>query len=47
MNIIFHYDAGSWLEGRELVGGEAAAYLCQGETCSLPATSPDELTSRV
>ena len=39
--------AASWLHGRETVNGEATAYLCQGETCSLPATTPDELASRL
>jgi len=29
--------------GKTLVGGASAAYLCRGETCSLPITSPQAL----
>ena len=35
----------AWIEGRDLTGGEPAAYLCRGTTCSLPATDPDALQS--
>jgi uncharacterized protein YyaL (SSP411 family) len=35
--------AASWLEGRDLVDGRAAAYVCRGVTCSLPATEPDAI----
>jgi hypothetical protein len=34
-----------WLEGRSLVRGEPAAYVCRGTTCSLPVTDPDALQS--
>ncbi|MFP6578393.1 MAG: thioredoxin domain-containing protein [Myxococcota bacterium] len=38
--------AASFLEGRDLKGGRAAAYLCRGNECSLAATTPDELEAR-
>lgn len=41
-----HVPAGvdpGWLEGRGLVGGNEAAYLCRGTTCSLPVTDPAAL----
>jgi uncharacterized protein len=31
------------LEGRTLVGGKPAAYVCRGFVCELPVTTPDEL----
>jgi uncharacterized protein YyaL (SSP411 family) len=34
-----------WIRGRELVDGQPAAYVCHGVECSLPALSPDELTT--
>jgi hypothetical protein len=34
-----------WIRGRELVDGRPAAYVCRGVECSLPALSPDELTT--
>jgi uncharacterized protein YyaL (SSP411 family) len=34
-----------WLAGRELRDGRATAYVCRGVTCSLPATTPDELAA--
>jgi uncharacterized protein YyaL (SSP411 family) len=35
----------SWLDGRGLVEGRTAAYLCRGTTCSLPVTDPDALAA--
>jgi uncharacterized protein YyaL (SSP411 family) len=35
------------LEGRTLVDGQAAAYVCQGFVCQRPVTSPDELLALV
>jgi uncharacterized protein YyaL (SSP411 family) len=35
----------AWLEGRGLVNGQAAAYICRGVTCSLPVTDPEALQS--
>jgi hypothetical protein len=35
----------NWISGRELVDGQPAAYVCRGVECSLPALSPDELTT--
>jgi uncharacterized protein YyaL (SSP411 family) len=34
-----------WISGRQLVDGQPAAYVCRGVECSLPALSPDELTT--
>jgi uncharacterized protein YyaL (SSP411 family) len=34
-----------WISGRELVDGRPTAYVCRGAECSLPALSPDELTT--
>ena len=31
------------LEGRDLVGGRAAAYVCKGMVCERPVTDPEEL----
>lgn len=31
------------LEGRDLVGGRAAAYVCRGMVCERPVTDPEEL----
>jgi uncharacterized protein YyaL (SSP411 family) len=31
------------LEGRDLVGGRAAAYVCRGMVCDRPVTDPEEL----
>ncbi len=33
-----------WLAGREPSGGHPTAWLCRGQTCSLPATDPEALT---
>jgi uncharacterized protein YyaL (SSP411 family) len=30
----------TWLEGRGLVDGRSAAYVCRGTSCSLPVTDP-------
>ncbi|MCC6640433.1 MAG: thioredoxin domain-containing protein [Deltaproteobacteria bacterium] len=35
------------LEGRSLVSGGSAAYVCRGRRCSLPVTDPDALASAV
>jgi len=35
--------AQSWIAGRDLVDGQAAAYVCRGVTCSLPVTEPSQL----
>ncbi len=35
----------AWLEGRGLVGGKAAAYVCRGTSCSLPVSDPAALQS--
>jgi uncharacterized protein YyaL (SSP411 family) len=33
------------LEGRDLVGGRAAAYVCRGMVCDRPVTDPEELVT--
>lgn len=33
--------------GKSQVGGQATAYVCVGQTCTLPATSPAELRDRL
>jgi uncharacterized protein YyaL (SSP411 family) len=33
------------LEGRDLVHGRAAAYVCQNLVCERPVTDPEELTA--
>jgi uncharacterized protein len=33
----------AWLQGRGLLTGRAAAYLCRGATCSLPLVEPAAL----
>ncbi|MEE3327068.1 MAG: thioredoxin domain-containing protein [Myxococcota bacterium] len=35
--------AESWLQGREPEAGRPTAWVCRGRSCSLPATSPEEL----
>ena len=35
----------SWLEGRGLVQGRAAVYVCRGTSCSLAITDPDQVQS--
>jgi len=35
------------LEGRPLVNGQPAAYVCQGFVCQQPVTSPDELLDQI
>ncbi|MFQ5418304.1 MAG: thioredoxin domain-containing protein [Myxococcota bacterium] len=35
--------ASSWFEGRDAPGGRPTAYICRGQTCSLPVTDPDAL----
>jgi len=34
--------AASWLAGRDPEEGRATAYVCRGQTCSLPIVTPDE-----
>ena len=31
--------------GKAAIGGKATAYVCRGETCSLPVTEPDQLAA--
>jgi uncharacterized protein YyaL (SSP411 family) len=33
----------AWIQGRGLVDGRAAAYVCRGSSCSLPVTDPEAL----
>jgi uncharacterized protein YyaL (SSP411 family) len=33
------------LEGRDLVDGRAAAYVCRNMVCEHPVTNPEELVS--
>ncbi len=33
----------AWLEGRKATNDTPTAYLCRGQTCSLPAHTPEEL----
>jgi len=35
------------LAGRELIGGKAAAYVCENFTCRLPVTTPEELARQL
>jgi uncharacterized protein YyaL (SSP411 family) len=35
------------LEGRELVGGKATAYVCENYVCKLPVTTPKELLEQL
>ncbi|MFC2165643.1 thioredoxin domain-containing protein [Acidobacteriota bacterium] len=35
------------LEGRDLLGGKATAYVCENYVCKLPVTSPKELLSQL
>jgi len=35
----------AWISGRDRVDGRPTAYVCHGTECSLPAHSPDELTT--
>ncbi len=35
------------LNGREMIGGKATAYLCSGFTCKLPTTSPSRLQAQI
>ena len=37
-------DVPALLEGRGLVDGQAAAYVCHDFVCDLPVTSPDAMT---
>jgi uncharacterized protein YyaL (SSP411 family) len=37
--------AQSWLAGREARDGAPTAYLCRGQSCSLPIADPDALTA--
>ena len=35
----------SWLEGKALVAGAPAAYVCRGFECSLPVTEPERIAA--
>jgi uncharacterized protein YyaL (SSP411 family) len=35
------------LDGRELLGGKATAYICENYVCKRPVTSPEELLSQL
>jgi uncharacterized protein YyaL (SSP411 family) len=35
------------LEGRDLAGGRAAAYVCENYVCQLPVTTPEELAAQL
>jgi uncharacterized protein YyaL (SSP411 family) len=39
--------AADWLTGREAVDGRATAYVCHGQSCSLPVHEPSELVAEL
>ena len=39
--------AGHPAHGKGLVNGQAAAYVCEGQTCRLPITDPEELSKQL
>jgi hypothetical protein len=36
-----------WLEGKSAIGGAPTAFLCEGHTCQLPTTDPEELGRQI
>jgi uncharacterized protein YyaL (SSP411 family) len=38
-------DSSELLAGRDRIGGRDAAYVCRGQVCDLPVTTPEELAT--